>query len=486
VKLGGGFYCAKLAKEGGEPIYVFNGFFMSMRTKFTTPGTSIHYYVVEWDPKVLSWADFRGSFLGPTDPAQAPAGSLRGQIMAGWQDLGLQTVPNVTDNGVHASASPYEAMAERMNWLASPFEKDPFAAAALEAGVSAEYLKAGTVDPQVPLLNGSMGSLFDALEDLDTPACLERLAALCSAASNQAFVFIKPHANTSKTKELVNMAFQTQGIKILSEGELTGEAIDKDKLIDQHYYAIASKATILKPHELPVPADKFAAKFGIEWQAALDSGKAYNAIDACAALGIEPSGLDTLWKAAGKENLVKLGGGFYCAKLAKEGGEPIYVFNGFFMSMRTKFTTPGTSIHYYVVEWDPKVLSWADFRGSFLGPTDPAQAPAGSLRGQIMAGWQDLGLQTVPNVTDNGVHASASPYEAMAERMNWLASPFEKDPFAAAALEAGVSAEYLKAGTVDPQVPLLNGSMGSLFDALEDLDTPACLERLAALCSASK
>eukprot|EP00316_Scyphosphaera_apsteinii_P018915 CAMPEP_0119309688 /NCGR_PEP_ID=MMETSP1333-20130426/16013_1 /TAXON_ID=418940 /ORGANISM="Scyphosphaera apsteinii, Strain RCC1455" /LENGTH=31 /DNA_ID= /DNA_START= /DNA_END= /DNA_ORIENTATION= len=31
------------------------------------------------------------------------------------------------------------------------------------------------------------------------------------------------------------MAFQKQGIKILSEGELTGEAIDKDKLIDQHY-----------------------------------------------------------------------------------------------------------------------------------------------------------------------------------------------------------------------------------------------------------
>jgi hypothetical protein len=39
---------------------VMNGFFMEMRSKFVQPGTSIHYYVVEFDPKTLSWSDFRG------------------------------------------------------------------------------------------------------------------------------------------------------------------------------------------------------------------------------------------------------------------------------------------------------------------------------------------------------------------------------------------------------------------------------------------
>ena len=34
------------------------------------------------------------------------------------------------------------------------------------------------------------------------------------------------------------------------------QVIDEKKLIDQHYYAIASKATILKPEQLNVPADK--------------------------------------------------------------------------------------------------------------------------------------------------------------------------------------------------------------------------------------
>jgi len=51
--------------------------------------------------------------------------------------------------------------------------------------------------------------------------------------------------------------------------------------IDQHYYAIASKATILKPAQLNVPADKFKAKFGLEWADALKAGNVYNALDAC-------------------------------------------------------------------------------------------------------------------------------------------------------------------------------------------------------------
>lgn len=58
---------------------------MEMRSKFTIPGQSIYYYVVEFDPAVMKWADFRGSALGPTDPVDAPADSLRGQIYANWE-----------------------------------------------------------------------------------------------------------------------------------------------------------------------------------------------------------------------------------------------------------------------------------------------------------------------------------------------------------------------------------------------------------------
>merc|ERR1719389_1083002 len=112
---------------------------------------------------------------------------------------------------------------------------------------------------------------------------------------NSAFVFIKPHAVTDKVKALAKAGLEAKGIKVLAEGSLSGKFIDENKLIDQHYYAIASKATILKPHQLNVPADKFKAKFGLEWQAALDSGKVFNAMDACAKLKIDAMALDKLW-----------------------------------------------------------------------------------------------------------------------------------------------------------------------------------------------
>jgi len=55
---------------------------------------------------------------------------------------------------------------------------------------------------------------------------------------NSAFVFVKPHANTVKVQELVRQKLVSQGVKILSEVDISGDVIDKKKLIDQHYYAI--------------------------------------------------------------------------------------------------------------------------------------------------------------------------------------------------------------------------------------------------------
>lgn len=298
----------------------------------------------------------------------------------------------------------------------------------------------------------------------------------CSAKSkknmNSAFVFIKPHANNAKTQEVVKNTLEARGIKIVREGEFTGAQIDEQMLIDQHYYAIASKATLLKPADIPVPADKFEASFGLAWAQALADGKVYNAIDACKVLNVDAQGLDAIW---GKCKKVKFGGGFYCGEIQHEG-QNIYTFNAFFMEMRSKFVAPGTSIHFYVVEFDPEQLSWADFRGKVLGPTDPKAAPADSLRGKMLAEWQELGLAYEPNVGDNCVHASASPFEGLAERMNWLKANPAEDSFGAEAIKAGVSVETLKAWSVDPQV---KGK--SVFDQLEDTDAPECIQRMVAL-----
>merc|ERR1712232_1410154 len=381
--------------------------------------------------------------------------------------------------------SPFEGFAERNNWLSISIENDCFSKTMLTCGVSEALLKAWSVDPQVNVGEDKQGSIFDQLEDLDAEACRDKVVALAKLnPMNAAFVFIKPHAVTEKVKALAKAGLESKGIKIVAEGSLSGEVIDEKKLIDQHYYAIASKATILKPHELNVPADKFEGQFGLSWQAALDSGKVFNAMDGCKHLGIDADELDAAWaKTKAAKKLVKFGGGFYCGLVEIEGKDPVYIFNGFFMSMRSKFTKPGTEIYYYVVEWDAQSLPWADFRGKVLGPTDPVEAPADSLRGQILAKWQELGLEAEPNVGDNGMHASASPFEAFAERNNWLSMPIKQDQFGKQLLAVGLQEPLIKAWSVDPQVTIAAGKQGSIFDQLEDLDSAECLSKLTQLAS---
>jgi len=292
---------------------------------------------------------------------------------------------------------------------------------------------------------------------------------------NSAFVFLKPHAVTDKTKEWVKKRFEEKGMTVYKEGSLTAEEIDKDKLIDSHYYAIASKATLQKPSQLNVPKDKFKEFFDENWSDVVKT-KVFNAIDACEKLGLDADELDKEWaKAKANKKLVKFGGGFYCGLVEVKDKDPIYVMNGFFMSMRSKFVAPGTSIYYYIVEWDQNQVSWADFRGKVLGPTDPKDAPADSLRGEIYRDWKKLGLEYQPNIGDNAVHASASPFEALAERMNWLKHRPQRDPFGKQLLKVA-DKKQIDQWCKDPQVKYGPIEITkSLYDSLEDTDTDTCL-----------
>jgi len=294
---------------------------------------------------------------------------------------------------------------------------------------------------------------------------------------NSAFVFLKPHAVTDKAKEEVKRFLEAKNIKITKEGSIPASKIDEKKLIDQHYYAIASKATLLKPSQLNIPKDKFKEFFNADFDALLKEGKIMNAADACVKLDVDAQALDALWGAAKKaKKLIKFGGGFYCALIEPGGGkDPIYTFNGFFMEMRSKFVAPDTEIYYYLVEFESNQVPWKAFRGDVLGPTDPADASADSLRGIFYKDWKKFDLKFQPNTGDNAVHASASPFEALAERMNWLGLRPDRDSFGKQLLKVASRAQ-VKSWSVDPQVTF--GPMPitrSLFDSLEDTDTDYCL-----------
>jgi hypothetical protein len=89
--------------------HYFSGFYMSMRGQYTVAPAKINYYAVEWTPTALSWSDFRAKVLGATDPSEAEKGSLRREIYERWEELGLDKLPDTGLNGVHGSASNFEA-----------------------------------------------------------------------------------------------------------------------------------------------------------------------------------------------------------------------------------------------------------------------------------------------------------------------------------------------------------------------------------------
>jgi hypothetical protein len=297
------------------------------------------------------------------------------------------------------------------------------------------------------------------------------------AVSNMAVLFVKPHAAGEPVTALVESRLAEEGIQITHKGELGYDTIDKQQLIDKHYGAIAAKATILKPHELSPSAkaqQSFKQAFGLDWSAALANGVVYNAMDASKKLNLDAATLDKKWSELKRDkDLIKFGGGFYAGKI-----DDVFVINGFYMAMRAKYTTSPAKIVFYVVEWAADSMHWADFRSKFIGATNPAKAETTSLRGQVYAQWESLGLAAQPDTGDNGIHASASPFEALVERMNWVNADVSNDSFGKRLLALGVPQDTVIEYSTDPQVAF-SGEKSSLFDLLEDLNAEECAQKLA-------
>merc|ERR1711974_498571 len=103
----------------------------------------------------------------------APADSIRGTIYANWEKLGLAKQPNTGDNGVHASASPFEGLAEHMNWLGMSPKKCVFGQTMLSTGIAMKTIAEWSVDPQLIIsASGERGSCFDAMEDQNALDCI--------------------------------------------------------------------------------------------------------------------------------------------------------------------------------------------------------------------------------------------------------------------------------------------------------------------------
>ena len=309
----------------------------------------------------------------------------------------------------------------------------------------------------------------------DPPA----MASTPLSSQNHAFLMLKPHANNEIAREFVQNFLKKQGIEVLKDGEITAKEIEEKHLIDNHYGCVAEKAVNTDPHDLVIPDDalkSFEDCYGISWELALKQDLICNAKQAMKRLDWNTEELGAHWDelklGVGK---VKFGGGFYCGFL-----KGIYVINGFYMAMRNKYVIDGSSICWFQLHWQSSRLSWKKFRDEIVGDTDPATAAPHSIRGQFFKQWQTLGLKAQPHVGENVIHGSASPLEALTEKMTWLGDEFANDAFGKLLKDEGVNEELLAEWQQNPTVEM-NGRKCPLFDHIENKDALACLSSLKSL-----
>jgi len=290
---------------------------------------------------------------------------------------------------------------------------------------------------------------------------------------NSGILLIKPHAVNEAVENLVRSKLCVNGVTVLRQLRISAEEMEKRGLVDVHYKAIGSKALIDMPQELNMPAkasEQFVELFGITWEHALSQGLVLNAATAASTLELTPLEISEKWEMlTDGVDLIKMQGGFYVGQV-----DFYFVVNGFYHSMRAKYTTPGVFVSCFEVQWDPERLPWQKFRSEVIGVTNPKQAAPGSIRRSIYEQWQDLGLKCEPDIGDNGVHASASPFAGLAEKTNWLGVRPEEDSFGKALMALNVSKELI--GEWSDGAPVLfEGRRQSLFDLVEDLDSADCL-----------
>ncbi|EKX50412.1 hypothetical protein GUITHDRAFT_66768 [Guillardia theta CCMP2712] len=295
---------------------------------------------------------------------------------------------------------------------------------------------------------------------------------------NVALVFVKPHAVNDKVLSLTRSHLEGKGIKILKQGELTADVIKAKGIIDDHYAALAANAVKLHPRELLVSADRqadFEKEFGKSWTQACSDGSVMNLAQYQEKNpSLDVTTIESRWR-AGKT--FKLAPGNYVSLISDDGA---IVVNGFYGSMREKFTAPGAQVNWMQVEFDEASLSWKAFRNEVIGATDPNAAAGGSLRKRVMEDWQSLGLAFQPNTSDNSIHASAGPLEGLREREIWMQVSLEEDPFGKQLLSKGVKLETIRR-LCGNEVVSLGGSSGPAFDVFEEMDSSKAIEHVLEL-----
>ena len=295
---------------------------------------------------------------------------------------------------------------------------------------------------------------------------------------NELLFFFKPECFIEKTEAdfaaITHMTldhFAAQQVEVAGGLVLNGSRLDELSIMDRHYGFINTlsrrASTLLTGEE----------KAFIQQALKLDLGQ----VDVLGGHeflarypAYTPATLNDLWLS---KKSVKVRSGFYIQSYEVSGRQVVLV-NGFHPSQLAHFTDPSHKIGLLLLESD---TPWKRLKDDLAGDTYPERANPSSIRGEL---FKNRSLYHADNIaiSNNYIHLSAGPFEALFEINNFLGRlsavqfNLQQAGLARRMLAHGLSAGDVEKALSNPS-STLEGKSIDLFSATENMDTPPAIER---------
>lgn len=227
---------------------------------------------------------------------------------------------------------------------------------------------------------------------------------------HQMVLFLKPEVTSVKSgirvDQVIDLTLSTLdnfGVEIGALRVVSGEYLQKHNLMEEHYGVISSISKKGFPVLSTQAVENFKQKFKDERTDCVLG--AHQFLEH--APFFNPQSLKAL-----NDNLgtVRLAGGTYAMK-AKIAGCSTIILNPFHPLQLVPYSKKEDSIILFEIR---SRLPWSELRQKLIGVTNPQNAEEGSLRNLFLKKKTKFQLPIV-DMSNNGVHGSAGPLEAMVE-----------------------------------------------------------------------
>lgn len=306
----------------------------------------------------------------------------------------------------------------------------------------------------------------------------------------QAFLFLKPPANTPEVVALIEEALAEHDIRVCARHRIGGGDVARRRVLERQYLDLFKYAEVVHPAKIKLSnreRELFQSKFEVEWRTVAvkrEGGKVLHAKEAMEFLKVDKFGLDGLCRRP-ESLLLKLRKGLYCtrvdarctrnSKLKEKLTEPLFVLNSFYGVLRERYTAPDAVNECWLLEWNLERLGWKVFLQNVVGDKDPALALPQSIRGRVFERNLSFGLKDKPTMYQNVLHVSSSPMEALFDRLVWIKdSMVFTDLFGSRLLKERIPTAQIHHWLENPP-----GEDGRpLFDVLREKNSRQCIQYL--------